>query len=71
MWLPLECAIALRSYIMVNSIRSLTFAAILSLAVVPTLSAENMGTNPKPKTAAALPSVLEVFQATAFLVLGL
>jgi hypothetical protein len=47
--------------IMPNSIRSLALAAVLSLAVVPTLSAENTGTDPKP-TAAAQFSMLEQLQ---------
>jgi hypothetical protein len=34
---------------MVKSIRSLILVAVLSVAVVPALSAENMGTNPKPQ----------------------
>jgi hypothetical protein len=55
---------------MVKSIRTCAFAAVISLAGVPTLSAENMGTNPKPKPAIVLPSTLEMFLATAFVYLG-
>jgi hypothetical protein len=37
---------------MPNSIRSLTLAAAILLAVVPTISAENTGTDPKPRSIA-------------------
>jgi hypothetical protein len=56
---------------MVKSIRSLTLVAILFAAVVPALSAENMGTNPKPQPPPAQLSRLSVFQSTVSLFFGL
>jgi hypothetical protein len=52
-------------------VRLLTLVALLSLGVATTLSAENMGTNPKPKPQPKQPSVLEVLQYTVLSYLGL
>ena len=54
---------------MMNAIRSLTFATLLSLAVVPNLSAENMGTNPKPNPRPTV--MLLVAQCAASLLFGI
>jgi hypothetical protein len=62
---------SLRSYIMNKPVRLLTLVALLSLGVATTLSAENMGTNPKPKPQPKQPSVLEVLQYTVLSYLGL
>jgi len=56
---------------MVKSVRSLAFAAVLSVAVVPALSAENMGTNPKPQPPPDQLSSLHVIQSTVLFLLGL
>ncbi len=56
---------------MVKSFRSLTLAAVLSVAVVPALSAENMGTNPKPQPPPAPLSKLIVLQSTVLALFGL
>jgi hypothetical protein len=47
---------------MPTSVRSLTLAAALLLAVVPSISAENTGTDPKPSIKVAQPSILELLQ---------
>lgn len=54
-------------------VRLLTLVALLSLGVATTLTAENMGTNPKPKPQPQpkQPSVLEVLQYTVLSYLGL
>ena len=57
---------------MVKSIHLLTLVAVLSLAVVPATSAENMGTNPKPQPPPTTQlSRLSVIQSTVFFLLGL
>jgi hypothetical protein len=61
----------LRSLTMVKSIRSLTLVAVLSVTVVPAVSAENMGTNPKPQVATDQLSTLRVLQSTVFFLFGL
>jgi hypothetical protein len=48
-------------------VRSLTLAAALLLAVVPSLSAENTGTDPKPRNEVTQPSILELLQQYDFL----
>jgi hypothetical protein len=47
---------------MPTTIRSLTLAAALLLAVVPSISAENTGTDPKPSTEVTHFSILELLQ---------
>jgi hypothetical protein len=46
---------------MFKSIRSIAFVALVSLVITPSLSAENMGTNPKPRK----PSVVLITLASA------
>jgi hypothetical protein len=49
---------------MPNSIRSLTLAVALFISVVPSISAENTGTDPKPRSKhVAQLSVLELLQS--------
>ncbi len=48
---------------MPTSLRSLTLSAVLLLAVVPSVSAENTGTDPKPRNdKVTQPSTLELLQ---------
>jgi hypothetical protein len=52
---------------MPTNVRSLTFAAALLLAVVPSISAENTGTDPKPRMEVTHFSILELLQQYDFL----
>jgi hypothetical protein len=49
---------------MPHSLRSLTLATALFISVVPSISAENTGTDPKPRSEhVTQPSVLELLQS--------
>ena len=55
---------------MPNSIRSLTLAVALFISVVPSISAEVTGTDPKPRSEHVTQlSVLELLQSYIFFVL--
>lgn len=44
--------------------------AVIALPVAPSLTAETMGTNPKPHVAAAQPTFLDTFKLIAFAYFG-
>jgi hypothetical protein len=52
---------------MPTTVRSLTLAAALMLAVVPSISAENTCTDPKPRIKVTHLSILELLQQYDFL----
>jgi hypothetical protein len=52
---------------MPTTVRSLTLAATLLLTVVPSTSAENTGTDPKPRIEVTHISILELLQQYDFL----
>jgi hypothetical protein len=52
---------------MATTVRSLTLAAALLLAIVPSISAENTGTDPKPTNEVTQTSILELLQQYDFL----
>jgi hypothetical protein len=52
---------------MPTTVRSLTLAAAFLLAVVPSISAENTGTDPKPRIEVTHPSIIELLQQYDFL----
>jgi len=55
---------------MIKSVRTIALAALLSLAFVPALSAENMGTNPKPGGGDGTGDSVSVLQAVEYVILS-
>ena len=50
--------------------RLFTLSAVIALSLAPSLTAQTMGTNPKPHFAATQPGLLETFKLLAFAYLG-